>query len=86
MSSKYRAELCRLAAKYARMFRVHESLVVLRNVHGEDEVHCPSRPDLPRWGMGNNSEDWKDGPTQDKPRWATRPPKVTIVSRRKNNA
>lgn len=63
MSAQYRAELCKLVAKYARTF----------GVHGEDKIHCPSRPDLPRWGMGNNSEEWQDGPRKPAP----------IVSRRK---
>jgi len=62
MSAQYRSETAKLAAKYARTFGVHESLVVWRNARGEDEIHCPSRPDLPRWGMGANSEEWSDGP------------------------
>jgi hypothetical protein len=62
LSAQYRTELQRTAEKYARMFGIHVSLVVCRNMRGEDEIHCPSRPDLPKWGMGSNSEDWQDGP------------------------
>jgi hypothetical protein len=62
MSAQYRTECAKLIAKYCRVFGVHESIVVCRNARGEDEIHCPSRPDLPSWGMGSNSEEWQDGP------------------------
>lgn len=88
MSAQYRAEVHKLCDKYARAFGVDASLVRTEQkcVNGLWDlcIHVPSRPDLPRWGMGNNSEDWQDGPTQDKPyKWMRRPPKVVIVSRRK---
>lgn len=73
MSAQYRTEYAKLVAKYARTFSVHESMIVCRNARGEDEIHVPSRPDLPSWGMGNNGEDWQNGPRKQQP----------IVSRRK---
>lgn len=89
MSAQFRTEWSKMVDKYARTFGVDPSLVkaasVLNKLLGfyEDSVWCPSRPDLPVWGMGSNSEDWEDGPTQDLPRWVTRPPKTVLVSRRK---
>lgn len=87
MSAQYRTERAKLIAKYCRKFGVTPELVKLGHLtvgkSTEEVVYCPTRSDLPWWGMGSNSEDWQDGPTQDKPRWATRPPKTVMVSRRK---
>jgi hypothetical protein len=70
--------------KYARTFGVGVDLVSHRNLRGEDEIHCPSRPDLPAWGMGNNSEDWEDGPNRPRNlRGLSNKPKFKLVSRRK---
>ncbi len=75
--------------RYCRVFGVEPSLTetgsVLNKLLGtwEWSVWCPSKPELPVWGMGADDQDWQDGPTQDKPRWATRPPKTVLVSRRK---
>lgn len=84
MSAQYRAEFAKLVDKYCRTFGVLVSQVAHAwRPGGEDFIWCPERPELPAWGMGAGEQDWKDGPTQDLPRWATRPPKTVLVSRRK---
>lgn len=87
MSAQYRTEQSKLVKKYCRMFKVNESDLKTGQTWNrlgfwEWSVWHPDRPDLPIWGM-DLDVDWKDGPTQDLPRWATRPPKTVLVSRRK---
>lgn len=72
MSAQYRAEVHKLCDKYARTFGVAPELVVYRR-DPDGVVHCPTRPELPTWSMGNDDRDWEDGPRK----------QGAIVSRRK---
>jgi hypothetical protein len=81
MSAQYRAEVHKLCSKYARTFGVAPELVEYRR-DPDGVVHCPSQPELPKWSMGADDQEWQDGPSQDRVKWA-RPPKTVIVSRRK---
>ena len=87
MSAQYRTEQVKLIDKYCRTFGVTvddiETGEKLLNGSWDWCVWSAKDPTLPAWGMGADDRTWEDGPTQDKPRWATRPPKTVLVSRRK---
>jgi hypothetical protein len=84
MSAQYRTESTKLKNKYCRTFGVDIALVAYRNQRGEDEIYCPSRPELPAWGMGSNGEDWQDGPNRPRNlRHRSDKPQLKIVSKRK---
>ena len=53
MSARASASAARLREKFSRMFSVPLELVQVTN-WGVDNyrVHCPSRPDLPKWETG----------------------------------
>lgn len=67
MSTLQRVESTKLVNKYCRTFGVTQDLlktgVVQNRARGEWEwsVWCPSRPELPVWGMGSD-EDWESKP------------------------
>lgn len=89
MSAQHRAEFAKMVGKYCRTYGLEESLTrtgdVWNKVLGtwEWSVWCPSRPELPTWGMGADDQDWEDGPNRPRHPIGSDKAKFKLVSRRK---